>query len=82
MIAGYGSCFFCLFVLVFVCLYVCCFKDQGKVVARKKEKEGNPKWAKETYLVRSGNQSEHALNFLYCAPREVSYMYIQTVNTR
>ena len=29
MMAGYGSCFFSLF----VCLYVCSFKDQGKVVA-------------------------------------------------
>ena len=68
MMAGYGSCFFSLF----VCLYVCSFKDQGKVVARNDnvagKKKGNPEWEKLTYLARSGNQSEHAIHFLYCAP--------------
>lgn len=60
------------FFSLFVCLYVCSFKDQGKVVAHNDnvagKKKGNPAWEELTYLVRSGNQSEHAIRFLYCAP--------------
>ena len=68
MMAGYGSCF--LFVCLFVCLYVFCFMGQGKVEACNDNVAGKKRAipSGKNRLVRSGNQSEHAIYFLYCAP--------------
>ena len=62
-------------VFFFLFLFVCMFallrikaKSWPIMIMSREKKKGNPAWEKLTYLVRSGNQSEHAIRFLYCAP--------------
>ena len=58
------------FLFLFVCMFAL-LRIKAKswpMMIMSREKKGNPAWEKLTYLVRSGNQSEHAILFLYCAP--------------
>lgn len=79
MMAGYGSCFFSLF----VCLYVCSFKDQGKVVAHNDNVAGKKRAIPrgKNWLIlsaRATNQNTRYVSFTV-PPREGKGEGTQTI---
>ena len=80
MMAGYGSCFF---FSLFVCLYVCSFKDQGKVVAHNDNVAGKkraiPRGKNGLILsARATNQNTRYVSFTV-PPREGKGEGTQTI---